>query len=220
MRLRFLDCRLNTDARQLVRHGRAIPLSPKAFDLLKLLAEERPRALPKGELLEIIWPNVFVSEASLARVISEIRRGLDDPAHTSRIVRTVHSFGYAFIADAEEERPVDLLRSADGVGCWLACEGQEFALADGEHVVGREPGLAIRLDSPKVSRRHARVVVRGEQATIEDLGSKNGTFVGGVRLAAPVTLAHGDAVRIGEFKLTFYVSARLPPTETEIRPQS
>jgi DNA-binding winged helix-turn-helix (wHTH) protein len=66
MRMRFCDCRLDTDARQLFRNAQPVPLSPKAFQLLKLLIEQRPRALSKDELLERVWPDVFVSPVSLA----------------------------------------------------------------------------------------------------------------------------------------------------------
>jgi DNA-binding winged helix-turn-helix (wHTH) protein len=220
MRMRFCDCRLDTDARQLFRNAHPVPLSPKAFELLKLLIEHRPRALSKDELLERVWPGVFVSPASLARVINEIRRAVGDPARVGRIVRTVYAFGYAFAADAEEEGPAEPMPATAVARCWLTCQGREFVLADGEHIVGRDPGLAIWLDSPKVSRRHARVVVHEGRATLEDLRSKNGTFVRGIRIEEPETLAHGDTIRVGEFRLTFHVTARLPPTETEIDFQS
>ena len=66
----------------------------------------------------------------------------------------------------------------------MQAQGHEFPLRDGEHIVGREANAAICLDSPNVSRRHARFVVKGRSATLEDLGSKNGSFVRGVRLSA------------------------------------
>ena len=219
MRVRFSDCRLDTDARQLLRSARVVPLSPKAFELLKLLIEQRPRALAKAELLERVWPGIFVSEASLARVINEIRRGVGDPARVGRVIRTVHAFGYAFAAGVEEDGPAQPATTVLA-GCWVSCQGREYALADGEHVIGREPGLAIWLDSPKVSRRHARVLVRAGQATLEDFGSKNGTFVGETRITGPVTLAAGDAIRVGGFRLIFHVVAGLAPTESEIQSQS
>jgi DNA-binding winged helix-turn-helix (wHTH) protein len=221
MRLRFGECRLDTDARQLFRTGNAIPLSPKAFELLKLLIELRPRALSKSELLARVWPGVFVSEASLARVVNEIRRGVGDRARAGRIIRTVHAFGYAFAAEADEDDPPAQPRQAPASAeCWFASPEREYALADGEHIIGREPGLAIRLDSPKVSRRHARVVVRDGQVTLEDLGSKNGTYVRGARIDGSVRLQAGDAVRVGGFRLIFHQSAILSPTESEVQSES
>ena len=221
MRVQFGGCRFDTDARQLFRNTEAVPLSPKAFELLKLLIEQRPRALSKDELLDRVWPGVFVSPASLARVINEVRRGVGDRTRASRTIRTVHGFGYAFAAEADEDAPADQRRpSAVVSACWLSCGRREFALTDGEHLMGREPGLAIRLNSPKVSRRHARLILRDGQARLEDLDSKNGTFVRGIRISESVTLAAGDAIRIGRFKLTFRVSAGLPPTESEVDSRS
>jgi hypothetical protein len=80
VRICFGECLLDTDARQLHRRAREVRLSPKAFELLKLLVEARPRALSKTELLDRIWPGVFVSGASLARVVNEVRQGIGDPA--------------------------------------------------------------------------------------------------------------------------------------------
>ena len=218
MKLRFADCRLDTDARQLFRGSREVHLSPKAFELLKLLIESRPRALSKAEMLERVWPGVFVSDASLARVVNEIREGVGDPARRPRIVRTVHRYGYAFASDVEEELGGAPASVSGGALCWLMCGPREFALPDGEHVAGREPNVGIWLDSPKVSRRHARIVVIGDRATIEDLGSKNGTFVRDVRISAPTPLQSRDEVRIGPFTLIFLISGKPEETEPDVLP--
>lgn len=217
MQIRFAGCTLDTDGRRLLRGRGEVHLSPKAFELLKLLVEQRPRAVSKAELLERVWPGVFVSDASLARVINEIRRGVGDRARVGGLIRTVHAFGYAFEGLVDDDGAVGRSGVSVPVGCWFVCQGREYPLADGEHIVGREPGLTIRLDSPKVSRRHATVTVHGTRATVEDLGSKNGTFVRGLRIARVVTLVAGDAVRIGGFRLVFHVAAELTSTETEIQ---
>src|SRR5262249_11864263 len=146
-----------------------VHLPPKAFELLILLVESRPRAVSKDELLERIWPGVFVSDASLAKAISKIREAIGD-SDEAPILRTVHGFGYAFAAAVEGDAPpVDPAGPRRAPLCWLFCGAREFPLHDGEHVAGREPGAAICLDSPKVSRRHARFVVNGVSVTIEDL---------------------------------------------------
>ncbi len=219
MRVRFADCRLDTDTRQLFRGTNEVHLSPKAFELLKLLIESRPRALSKAEMLESVWPGVFVSDASLARVVNEIREGVGDHARKPRIVRTVHRYGYAFASDVTEEDTDRAAGAASGGPvCWLRCGSREFALAAGEHVAGREPNVSIWLDSPKVSRRHARIAVAGNRATIEDLGSKNGTFVRDVRISAPTPLEPRDEVRIGPFTLVFLVAGRPEETEPDALP--
>jgi DNA-binding winged helix-turn-helix (wHTH) protein len=214
--IRFADCILDLDARRLVRGGQEAHLPPKAFDLLKLLVENRPRVLSKTELIERVWPGVFVSDASLAKVVSKIRRaiGQDDDA---RIVRTVHGCGYAFAAELHDQPRGESAGAAGSAVCWLFCGRREFPLVDGEHVIGRESDASIWLDSPKVSRRHAKVVVSGGRAVLIDLGSKNGSFVCGRQVIVPTTLEPGDDVRIGPFALIFRVTDSAGATESEVR---
>jgi len=217
--LRFADCQLDLDARRLLRGAREIHLSPKAFDLLRLLIESRPRAIAKSELLERIWPGVFVTDGNLASVISEIRGGVGDPARRPRIVRTVHAFGYAFVAEIAGG---DLDRNASAVPTagtlWFVLGRRRFPLGDGEHIVGREPEAAVWLDSPKVSRHHARITVDGVSAILQDLDSKNGVFVRGERVAAPRALESGDEIRIGPISLLFRVVSPQMSTEAEAMP--
>ena len=212
VRIRFGDCCLDTDTRQLHRGGREVHLSPKAFELLTVLVEARPRALSKTELLDRIWEGVFVSDASLARVVNEVRQGIGDAARTPLLLRTVHAFGYAFSGDAVTDPEPAVRRSA----CWLVGDERRFPLAEGEQTIGRDADNGVCLESPRVSRRHARVVVRGARATLEDLGSKNGTFIGADRLDGPRELTPGDTIRIGPFLLVFAVSGGADSTETGI----
>src|SRR6185436_20145333 len=200
------DCVLDADARTVRRGTAAIHLSPKAFDLLTVLVEHGGRALSKVELLQRVWPGVFVSDASLARVVREIRAALGDSPHDPPIVRTVHGYGYAFAAAISEDSSKPTVADGRRPTLWLTRRTRTFALSEGEHLIGREPALAICLDSPKVSRHHARIVVKDARATIEDLESKNGTFVAGVRLTAPAVLEPGETVRIGPCTLIFRVS--------------
>lgn len=104
----FGEFRLDPATRQVLRGSRAIPLSPKAFALLQLLLSEHPRAMSKRELFEKVWPGVFVSDATLASVVAELRRVLSDSARQPRYIRTVHRFGYAFCGKAIEEPSAQL----------------------------------------------------------------------------------------------------------------
>jgi carboxylesterase family protein len=67
VKLRLGELTFDADARQLLRSGAEIHLSPKAFDLLKILVQHRPRVLSKNELHEHLWPSTFVSETNLPR---------------------------------------------------------------------------------------------------------------------------------------------------------
>lgn len=74
MEKRFGDCVLDSEPRQLLRAGRPVHLSPKAYGLLELLLERAPRALSKREILDVLWPRTFVAESSLTNIVSELRR--------------------------------------------------------------------------------------------------------------------------------------------------
>jgi len=217
VKVRFADCTLDLGARRLIRQGHETHLSPKAFELLRVLVDNRGRALSKSELLERIWPGVFVSDASLARVVTEIREAIGDNARDARIVRTKHGFGYAFGATVEGPETGRTGTDAADCTCWILWRKRAFPLSQGEHIVGREPGVAVWLDSPRVSRHHARLVVSGNVATIEDLGSKNGTIVRGARISLRATLESGDEIRIGPFALVFRAASGQATTETGTR---
>ncbi len=75
----------------------------------------------------------------------------------------------------------------------------------GINVVGRDRDADVRIDDPSVSRRHARLVVDGEDVGVEDLESKNGTRVGGVPVSRPTRLATGDVVVFGGIETRFEV---------------
>jgi len=190
-----------------------VHLSPKAFELLKVLIDNRPRALSKNELHQHLWPATFVSEANLASLIAEIREALADPARHSRFIRTAHRFGYAFCG--EETPTADAPSTALASFCWLLQDGRRLPLQPGENILGRDDD-GIRIDSATVSRRHARISISGGEAILEDLGSKNGTFVRGEPVLAPVRLNDGDEVRTGSVVFRFRMTAPKGATATWI----
>jgi DNA-binding winged helix-turn-helix (wHTH) protein len=208
---------LDLDARQLTQSGCEIHLEPKAFDLLATLVLDRPRALSKGELLKRLWRDTVVEEANLSNLVAGIRAALGDHAHAPVYVRTMHGFGYAFCGEATT-LPGRHQTGADRPICWLECDTQRFPLSIGEHVIGRDPDVDIRLEGSTVSRRHARLVVKSEGTVLEDFGSKNGTFRGSQRVSAPMPLADGDAIYIGSLLVTFHVRAGAMSTDTQARP--
>lgn len=200
MRLRFGPFILDTEARQLVRDGSELHLSPKAFDLLARLVEHAPRVLEKTELLTRIWPDTYVVEANLNVLIGEIRRALGDSVRQPRFIRTVHGVGYAFCGIATE---VPKGPAARPTPCWMVAKDRTFRLAEGENIVGRDPESAVWLDSDSVSRRHARIVVDSadRRVSLDDLASKNGTRVRGERVRERVALSDGDELVFGDVRV-------------------
>ena len=219
MALRLGEFVIDLETRELNRGGNAVHLSPKAFELLALLVTKRPKALSKRDLQDHLWPNTFVVEKNLSNLVSEIRTALGDDPSRSRFVRTVPRFGYAFLQPpTEQSSAVAPTRSRNVRFCLLWQDGRA-ALNDGQHVLGRDPDLPLFFDSPSVSRRHAVLRVAGTEATLEDLGSKNGTFVGSRRVESTVRLVDRDLVRIGSIELTFRALRTSRSTETEAQPK-
>ena len=139
-------------------------------------------------------------------LVSDLRRALGDDVKRPQFVRTVHGVGYAFCGDAVHvDAPTGESSPVPAAACWLVWGDRTFRLADGENVIGRDPACAVWLDAPRVSRRHASVVIDRAQDTVylRDLESTNGTFLAGTRVAQPVALSDGVAIRIGSVVLRF-----------------
>jgi len=160
-----------------------------------------------------LWPSTFVLDTNLASLVKEIRRALSDSADHPRFVRTVHRFGYWFIGDVRHERANDE-PTRPTVRCWVIWEARQVPLTDGENILGRAPDASVWIDASGVSRLHARIVLAGEEATIEDLGSKNGTFVADRQVTSPRRLADGDEIRLGPVVVTFRVPPLIGATDT------
>lgn len=204
MSVRFGRFTLDAAGRSLRAGERAIPLSPKAFELLALLVRERPRAVSKAELHDRLWPDTFVGGTSLARVVGEVRRALGERPGEASHVRTVQRFGYSFVAAASEDAATGQPGPAERAGgCALLWGERLIPLAAGENLVGRGPDCVLTIPSGLVSRHHARIVTSGERATLQDLGSKNGTLVRGRPVAGTMPLSDGDELRIGPALLVF-----------------
>ena len=214
MRVQFGEFTLDTETRELTHDGAVRPLTAKAFDLLAMLVASRPRIVSKTDLQHRLWPDRFVVEKNLANLVGEIRAALGESASTPRFIRTAHRIGYAF-RDKEEAKHVRTLTPASGHrACRLIWKEHRLSLDDGAHVLGREPAADIYVDSTNVSRRHAVIRIADGAATLEDLGSKNGTFVGGRRIDETTALSDGDRIQIGSEVMTFRVIRGTDSTRT------
>jgi DNA-binding winged helix-turn-helix (wHTH) protein len=206
---------LDVGTRQLLRAGREIAFAPKAFEFLELLLRSRPRAVSRTRLQAAIWPDTHVGASSLHVLVSQVRTALEDDASEPRFIRTVDRFGYAFAGAAREEGEAPSAAEAARPRARIVGKDQEYLLGEGVHVFGREEGASVRADSSGVSRQHARLVVSEDAATLEDLGSKNGTFVGDERVSSPRVLADGDVIRLGQAVRLAYYKAEADDTKTE-----
>ena len=217
-RYRFAEYLLDTGARELWCEGEPVHLQPKAFALLEALISRRPEALSRAELHELLWPGVHVSDASLTRVVSELRSVLGEDSRSRRLIRTVHGFGYAFEGaldeeEAETSRGMASRGFREGAGppappggkaAHVLLIGQRrVPLRAGENILGRDPASIVVLDSAEISRRHCLIRVDGEVALIEDLESKNGTFVRDEKICGPHELRLGDVIRLGPINLVY-----------------
>jgi DNA-binding winged helix-turn-helix (wHTH) protein len=213
MRVPFGEFTLDRGTRQLLRGGKELHLEPKAFELLDLLLLKRPEAVAKPEIRDRLWPETFVSESNLSGLVAQLRKALGDDPRQPRYIRTVYGFGYAF-ADAKEEP--SWARRAARVAPRVIWEKRIIPLAPGENVLGRDEEAAVRIDSPGVSRRHARILVENGRTVLEDLHSKNGTFLKEERLEGLGVLEDGDNFRLGRILLVYRSSTLRGSTKTEI----
>ena len=212
MSYRFGPFALDYGTRQLLRETDEIHLSPKAFELLTILLESRPRAVSKADLQERLWPSTFVEETNLAGLVAEIRRALADSATRPVFLRTVYRFGYRFVGEVVETATAARVASSGPRLC-VVFENRQTVLLEGTNVIGRAPDSTIQCDATGVSRQHARILVSQGKATLEDLGSKNGTYLGGERITS-ARLSDGDEIRLGTARLTFRISPSLGETDT------
>ena len=215
MRVRFGECLLDSETRQLFRGEREVHLQPKAFQFLLLVVENRPKAVAKEQIHEHLWPGTFVSDGTLTSLVAEVRDAIGDEGHEPRFIRTIHRFGYAFSGEAHEAGDTRARPAAGSPAVWIIADRQSVPIAAGESIIGRDPGAAVFVDDKSVSRRHAKIVVSANGATLEDLESKNGTFLRGAKVGpAPVPLADGDRIRVGSVALDVRIFTLPESTET------
>jgi pSer/pThr/pTyr-binding forkhead associated (FHA) protein len=94
---------------------------------------------------------------------------------------------------------------------------RRYVLMAGVNTVGREPSSTVCIIDASVSRGHARITIENDEATLEDLNSKNGTQVMGEKIDAPRVLKDGDEVEFGHVKGWYIVGdSDDPPTTTAL----
>jgi DNA-binding winged helix-turn-helix (wHTH) protein len=214
MRFVFGDCVFDRASRELTRDGVAVHAGPKLLCLLELLLDARPRALTKIEIHASLWSDTFVSDATLTSLVAELRAAIGDDARSPRLVRTIHGYGYGFIGDAAAETARPRSERLEVAPYRIVVGEREITLVEGEHVLGRSDDAAILVDDAGVSRHHARITIGAQRATLEDLGSKNGTVLNGAAIEGPIELIDGAVIVLGATVLKFRKVEALGSTET------
>ena len=209
----FGDFTFDVGSRQLLHKGALRHLTPKAQQLLQVLLQARPRAVSRNDLFDQLWPSTFVVATNLPSIVNELRRALDDDPKEPRFIRTVHTFGYSFIAGVTEAPA-----RAEIVATFF-CEGRSFPLIAGQFVIGRGANADIQLTHETVSRRHARLIVGSHDVRIEDLDSSNGTFVDGQRIDASESVTRDSAIRIARV-VASVTPAHAPSTTARVKLQT
>ncbi len=216
MRLVFGEFVFDSGRRRLTRRGEVVHLTPKAFRLLEILIERRPNAVSKRDLYDLVWPDTVVEMSNLDTLIAQIRAALGEGSRRSRYLKTIYSFGFAFVVD--DQATSSESGEAGASARFEIRRGQRaFLLHEGDNILGREGDAAVIIDSPLISRRHARITVAGDRVVLEDLGSKNGTYVAKHRIAAPTELIDGDEIRVGSVRMRFRSLGRGHTTRTQRR---
>jgi hypothetical protein len=162
------------------------------YELLEVLIKRRPSVVSNNELDELLWPQVYVARTSLTRLVSKLRTALGDTPHGANVIRTAYKTGYAFCADVTSAPSAAVPAAIE-----LVWRKQCLPLTDGVHLAGRDDACELVIDAGTVSRQHARITVASGAATIEDLGSTNGTHVNGTRISAATRLGFGDELSLG-----------------------
>lgn len=206
------DWLVEPDVNRVSRRASSVQLEIRMMQVLVYLAERAGAVVTRRELFDAVWDTEYVSDNALTHAVAEIRKALGDSARRPSYIETVQRRGYRLIA------PVSGLELPDHddavVTCWLITNSSTIPLQPGETVIGRSAEADIVIESPKVSRLHARIVVEADQVVIEDLGSTNGTSVNGGRLDAPRALLHGDEIRIGRGVRVYRFARNDPDAET------
>jgi DNA-binding winged helix-turn-helix (wHTH) protein len=210
--LRFAEFELDLTAYALRRRGRRVKLEKLPMEVLILLVREAGALVERREIQAALWGSeVFVEhDSAINTAIRKIRQALGDDADSPRYVETVIGKGYRFVARVEEGVSLTEERRRDGPrppSYRLTRGRQEFVLQPGDNLLGRDPAARVYVDHASVSRRHARIAVGSDGATLEDLKSRNGTFVDGRRIDSPTEIQHGAIIALGPITLKFLALA-------------
>src|SRR5262245_29251872 len=155
----FGPFRLDVAEHLLLRDGEAVPLPPKAFDLLLVLIEHHGHLLEKDELLKAVWPGIFVEEVNLSNNVSLIRKALGEGENGQRFIETVPKRGYRFVGQVREMEEQALpateepTRSQDFINDVEQMAGSEVDINSEERPWSAEDGSFLLAHLPEPSEQ-------------------------------------------------------------------
>ncbi|MCU0305377.1 MAG: FHA domain-containing protein [Thermoanaerobaculales bacterium] len=212
---RIGDWLVEPDLDRISRGDEQRTLRPRATELLVALSRSGGELAPTRYLIDAVWGTEFVTVNALTQLVAELRRALGDDPKYPRHIETIPRRGYRLIAPTSPAEP-SASESGEGIRFVLVDENDsEIELQPGTTVIGRSPDATVRVETSEVSRRHARIVVADHRATLEDLGSKNGTYLRGRRVTGVVELSNADEIQIGADLARFRVRVIDDRTKTE-----
>jgi DNA-binding winged helix-turn-helix (wHTH) protein len=108
----FDDYTLDTARRELLHVGGVVPLEPKAYQVLVYLMEHRDRLVDKEELLDHIWPELYIHDNAVARCVAALRQALGDSPQRQQIIQTRRGQGYRFVASVVVQADVEPVQTS------------------------------------------------------------------------------------------------------------
>jgi TolB-like protein/Tfp pilus assembly protein PilF len=136
MHFAFGDCVLDPGRRELTRGSEVVSISPKAFDLLVHLVQNREHVVSKDDLLQAVWDGRIVSESTLTSHINAVRKAIGDSGEEQRLIRTLARKGFRFIGDVHELQSSDAVSSKPGFAKLDESHAGALALPD-------KPSIAV-----------------------------------------------------------------------------
>lgn len=129
MLLGFGEFRIDTASAELRGPGGAVPIEPKVYDMLVLLAENPGRLVTREEMIEQVWGGRIVSDSAVSTVLKNVRRAIGDDGVSQRFLKTVHGRGHRFTAEVEVLRPASVAVAGEAVTPPVAAAGGQPTLA-------------------------------------------------------------------------------------------
>ncbi len=200
---------------RMVRDQVIVTLRPRVMEALTFLAGRPGEVVSKRDLVDAVWSSGFVADNTIVHCINELRDALGDNAASPRFLQTIPRRGYRVLGRIGRIEEEDASVTFEEAGFHLLGKRWAAFLIDGDNLIGRGGEARIIVPSTRVSRHHARITASGDRAVVEDLESKNGTFVDEQRVTTPTVLRDGATLKFADLPLVFLRQRLHGPERTE-----